>query len=136
MASPESVKMGSPVAPAEPEEVFEADVADPGVVEELKQQQRESQSGKYGSVEVEPITPPEEEEEAAEEEQELTWIEIELVDENDEPVVGEIYRVTSSDGRVKSGTLDHNGYAKVWYLTPGSCTVTFPRLDQDAWEKI
>jgi type VI secretion system secreted protein VgrG len=66
-----------------------------------------------------------------------SWIEIELVDEDNKPVPGEKYKVTLPDGKtVAQGTLDQNGYARVNGVDPGTCKVTFPDLDKDAWEKI
>jgi type VI secretion system secreted protein VgrG len=66
-----------------------------------------------------------------------SWIEIELVDEDNKPVPGEKYKVTLPDGKtVAQGTLDQNGYARVNGVDPGTCKITFPDLDKDAWEKI
>jgi type VI secretion system secreted protein VgrG len=62
------------------------------------------------------------------------WIEIELRDEEDNPVAGERYQVTLPDGAAASGTLDDKGRARVDHIDPGNCQVTFPNLDQDAWE--
>jgi hypothetical protein len=65
-----------------------------------------------------------------------SWIEIELVDEEDEPVPGEAYRITLPDGEtVAEGTLSDKGFARVDGIDPGSCKITFPDLDKDAWEK-
>jgi type VI secretion system secreted protein VgrG len=64
-----------------------------------------------------------------------SWIEIELVDEEGQPVPGEPYRITLPDGTtVADGTLDEKGWARVDNIDPGSCKVTFPNLDKDAWE--
>ena len=65
---------------------------------------------------------------------ELTWIGIVLVDEAGEPVSGERYEVTLPNGRKKSGVTDAEGRAKIENIKPGSCTITFPKLDKDAWE--
>ena len=74
--------------------------------------------------------------EASEEaQQEKSWIEIKLVDENNDPVPGERYRIEMPDGKIAEGSLDQNGYAKVNRIKPGTCKVTFPKLDKDAWEK-
>ncbi|MBS3919724.1 MAG: type VI secretion system tip protein VgrG [Deltaproteobacteria bacterium] len=71
-----------------------------------------------------------------EEEEKKSWIEIELVDEDDNPVSGEKYKVTLPDGKtVAEGTLDENGFARVDGIDPGNCKITFPSLDKDAWEK-
>ena len=71
-----------------------------------------------------------------EEEKKKSWIEIELVDEEDNPVPGERYKVTLPDGKtVAEGTLDEMGYAKISGIDPGTCKITFPKLDKDAWER-
>jgi type VI secretion system secreted protein VgrG len=64
-----------------------------------------------------------------------SWIEIELVDEEDNPVPGERYQITLPDGSVARGTLDENGFARIGGIEPGTCQVTFPDFDQDAWEE-
>lgn len=63
-----------------------------------------------------------------------SWIEIELVDEAGEPVPGEWFEVVCPDGSVACGTTDEKGWAKVTGIDPGSCDITFPKLDQEAWE--
>jgi type VI secretion system secreted protein VgrG len=80
--------------------------------------------------------PDEEDEEEKEEKEEKSWIEIELVDEDDNPVTGERYQITLPDGTtVATGTTDSNGLARVSGIDPGTCKITFPNLDKDAWEK-
>ncbi|MDI6755540.1 MAG: type VI secretion system tip protein TssI/VgrG [Thermodesulfobacteriota bacterium] len=64
-----------------------------------------------------------------------SWIEIELVDEDGNPVPGETYLITTPDGAVAQGTLDEKGLARVEGMDPGTCKITFPALDKDAWEK-
>ncbi len=55
-----------------------------------------------------------------------SWIEIELVDEEGNPVSGEPYRVTLADGiTVADGTLDEKGFARVDHIDPGTCKVSF-----------
>ncbi len=74
--------------------------------------------------------------EEEEEEEKKSWVEIELVDEEDNPVPGERYKVTLPDGKtLAEGTLDEMGYVKISGIDPGTCKITFPRLDKDAWEK-
>ncbi|MCP4247585.1 MAG: type VI secretion system tip protein VgrG [bacterium] len=66
-----------------------------------------------------------------------SWIEIELVDEADGPVAGEHYEIIGPDGStIKTGTLDANGLAHVAVTDPGTCQISFPNLDCDAWERI
>lgn len=132
MASPKSGSPCTNIAPTAPKEVTIADAADPGEVEELKAEQRKTQSGKYGAVPIKPHVPPEK---SAEEDQEKSWIEIELLDADGEPVPGEPYKVTLPDGStVAEGTLDAKGFARVDGIDPGTCKVTFPARDQSCWE--
>jgi len=67
-------------------------------------------------------------------EEELTWIEIELIDEADQPVPGIEYRLRLVDGTIRFGKLNQDGYARVDGIEPGTCEVTFPDLDEEAWE--
>jgi hypothetical protein len=133
MASPKSYKDISAVSPAAPTEANAADTADPGEVTKIKAEQRQTQTGKYGSTPVEfhkasggSTTS---------EEQKTSWIEIELVGEDDKPIPSEEYKITLSDGKVITGTLDEKGFARRDGIPPGNCKVTFPRLDKDAWKK-
>jgi len=65
------------------------------------------------------------------------WIEIELVDEEDQPVTGEKYIITLPDGKtVATGTTDSEGLARVSGIDQGSCKINFPELHKDVWEKI
>ena len=127
-----SGKAGKAVAPAEPDVAEDADVADPGEVAEVKAEQQKKESGKYGETPTKPHKPPETEEEA---EEKTAWIEIELVDEEDEPVPSEKYEIKLPDGSVAKGTLDGDGFARVDGIEPGTCEITFPSLDKDAWKK-
>ena len=130
MPSAKSGTAGSLVAPTDPVAALEADVADPGEVEALKATQRQTQTGKYGSVQLQPHTEPATEEEK---EKKKSWIEIKLLDEEDQPVPGEAYQVQLPDGTVAEGTLNDQGVARVEGFEPGSCEVTFPNLDQSVW---
>jgi type VI secretion system secreted protein VgrG len=118
------------VKPAAPSEAVEADEADPGKVAEAKAKQKETGQGKYGSQKAEPFEASPE----SGEEEEKSWIEIELFDEEDEPVAGERYEIKLPDGSVSRGSLDGNGFARVAGFDPGQCEVTFPELDREAWE--
>ena len=63
------------------------------------------------------------------------WIEIKLVDQAGKPVPGEPYQITLPDGTtIADGTLDEKGFARVDNIDPGTCKVTFPNLDKDAWK--
>ena len=58
-----------------------------------------------------------------------TWIAIELVDQDGEPVGGARYRVEVPNGAAREGTLDSKGYARIEGIEPGTCEVSFPRYD-------
>ena len=71
-----------------------------------------------------------------EDEEEKSWIEIELVDEADQPVAGAKYQVELPDGKIATGTTGPDGMARITGVEPGTCKICFPELDKDAWEKI
>lgn len=84
-------------------------------------------------VEAEAAPPPKQEtrKEAA-----LTWIEIELIGEDDKPIPWEKYRIKLPDGTVRDGALNDQGFARVDGIDPGTCEVTFPALDKAAWVRV
>jgi hypothetical protein len=66
--------------------------------------------------------------------EELHWIEIELFDDNDEPVADEPYRLELPDGTIRSGKLDADGRAYVGdIVVPGQCRISFPEIDRNEW---
>ncbi len=65
----------------------------------------------------------------------LTFVEIELVDMQGQPVAGEFYVIALPNGTQHSGVLDELGRARVDGLDPGNCQVTFPKLDRLAVER-
>ena len=119
MPSPKRGTPGSAVPPAPPKKPIPADVTVPG--------------GASHSRTLDAENPPRPHKP---DEEKTSWIEIELVDEDDQPVPGERYRITLPDGSVDEGTLDENGFRRVQGIDPGTCEVTFPNLDKDAWEKL
>lgn len=131
MPSPKSGDAPAAVPPTEPKKAEEADKADPGEVTETKARQMETQTGKYGSPAMDSHKPADEENK-----KKASWIEIVLVYEsNGKPVPGAAYEVTLPDGTtVASGSTDENGFARVDGIDPGSCQVSFPALDKEAWE--
>jgi hypothetical protein len=64
----------------------------------------------------------------------LTFIEIELTDEEGLPVAQERYRIELPDGSVREGRLDAKGTALVDLIKPGMCSVTFPDIDGREWQ--
>lgn len=119
--NPKSGKAGTAVAPTDPKDAVEADKAKPGEV--LKPPAPTTKAHN-------PTT-------AKQQKKKLSWIEIEMVDEEDQPVPGMPYQITLPDGAtVAEGTLDEKGSARVEGIEPGNCQISFPTLDQDAWQKI
>ncbi|MCC6425503.1 MAG: hypothetical protein IT435_01650 [Phycisphaerales bacterium] len=133
--NPKSAKKGSPVAPAEPDppvvpEEHEAGSAAPPEAQAaqkkphkpLNQTAGGAGSGEEGEGNDEP----------------LSWIEIEMIDEADQPVTGMCYSIELPDGTVAEGVLDEKGMARVEGFVKGSgqCKVSFPDLDKEAWEKV
>lgn len=136
---PKSGKPGTAVVPTEVEEAFQADKADFGEAVQVKAQEVKTGTGKYGQQKFKPhkktkVTggdAPSGDEDAN---AKTSWIEIELVDEEDQPVAGEKYEVQLSDGTVAQGTLDEKGFARIDGIESGTCQISFPALDKDAWE--
>jgi len=111
------------VSPISPDETRIADTADPGEKSPTYRNQA-------------PVSEaPRHDPNAPENKEKKSWIEIELVDEAGQPVPGERYVVILPDGTtVAEGTLDEKGFARVEGIDPGTCKVSFPDLDKDAWE--
>lgn len=55
-------------------------------------------------------------------------LEIELRDENDNPIANEDYILCMPNGEIRKGKLDGKGYKKEKDLPPGQCIVRFPNL--------
>lgn len=130
--SPKDGTPGIAVSPTEPKEALEADSADPGEVETTKGRQRQTKSGKYGSVPVQPYKPPKTDEDKK---KKKSWIEIYLHDEKGKAIPGEAYTLTLPDNTVSSGTLDEKGCARIEGIEPGQCKVSFPNLEDAQWSK-
>lgn len=62
------------------------------------------------------------------------WVEIELVGEDDRPIPWEAYEITLPGGNTVSGFLDAQGKARVESPDGGSCEISFPELDSEAWD--
>ena len=94
--------------------------------------QQSTGEGRYGAAEVSLFAP------GAHlflDPSQATWIEIELVDEDGNPVPGEAYEVKLPSGQVARGNLGSDGKKRINYIPPGNCEVAFPELDLEAWEK-
>jgi len=134
---------GSLVSPLSPTKPGEADKADPGQMSTpagagftqssmtLSTISAAAAGVKRSAASDAPTHDP-----ASEENKDKThWIEIALVGEDGKPLPGEPYRITLPDGStVADGTLDEKGRARVEKIDSGTCKVTFPNLDKEAWE--
>ena len=65
-----------------------------------------------------------------------SWIELEMVDEHQQPLPDEPFVVRLEDGTLRKGKLDCNGFARVSNLPEGEVEVSFPRLDAGAWKRL
>ena len=65
-----------------------------------------------------------------------SWIEIQLIGENDSPIAGETCEIRLPGGKVITGTLNEEGIVRVDGIPPGTCFVSFPTLDHDAWVPV
>jgi hypothetical protein len=63
-----------------------------------------------------------------------TWVEIELVDQDGEPVPDARYLLELADGSTRTGKLDGSGRAQVRDIDPGTARVTFPDFDGSEWD--
>jgi hypothetical protein len=66
--------------------------------------------------------------------EEKHWLEIELIDDDGNPVAGELYFIELPDGSTLSGTTDAEGRARIEDVDPGSAQVSFPNMDKKAVE--
>jgi len=78
-------------------------------------------------VDVEEPPPPPEEEA-------LTWIQIEVIDEDDAPIGGVAVRLTTADKSVQNARTSREGVVYAHGLKPGNVTVEFPDIDAADWE--
>ena len=65
-----------------------------------------------------------------------TFVEIALKGEDDKPIPSVRYRLVLPSGEVREGTLDEQGLARVEQLDDGECELSFPDLDDSAWQRI
>jgi hypothetical protein len=60
----------------------------------------------------------------------VCWIELELRDEDDNPVPNEIYWIKLPNGILREGRLDANGFVRLDQIPCGICSVRFPKFDK------
>ncbi len=130
MPSPKSGSAGSLVKPTAPKATKDADDAKGGQTTDASNSGSKS-GGSPSSVKVKdkPQHKP------GDDPDKKSWIELQLVYEsNGLPVAGMAYEVTLPDGEtIAGGSTDDQGLARVAGIDPGSCQISFPTLDKEAW---
>jgi len=62
------------------------------------------------------------------------WIEIELRDEDGQPIANEEYVLFLASGEVRKGKLDQKGYKKEEKIPPQGCHIKFPKAGEVVYE--
>ncbi len=65
-----------------------------------------------------------------------TWVEFQMVDEDDLPVAGVAYEVTLPTGAHRSGRTGASGLIRFEQITPGQCRIRFPEIDAAEWKQL
>jgi len=65
-----------------------------------------------------------------------TWIEIQLVGEDGEPISGKKLEIELPDGTKKTATFNKEGKARFEGIAKGECQVALLGLDREAWEPV
>jgi hypothetical protein len=60
----------------------------------------------------------------------LHWIEVQLVDQDNEPIPGARYSIVTPDDVLHEGQLDSYGFVRIDNIPAGSSTVSFPDYDR------
>lgn len=63
-----------------------------------------------------------------------TWVEVQLVDMDGNPMKSARYTIKLPDGSLQEGFLSREGIARYENIDPGMCEISFPDLDAEAWE--
>jgi type VI secretion system secreted protein VgrG len=128
----------SPTAPSNPLEAEQAQAGDKGVPDPKSFGQQNMTLTDLSPAGAGPpprnVDEPSHNPNSPENQDKKHWIEINLVDEAGQPVPGERYKIKLPDGTVDEGTLDDKGHARVAGIDPGSCQITFPGRDKDAFK--
>lgn len=62
------------------------------------------------------------------------WIEVLVVDEQDQPIPHQEYEIRLSDGRVRTARTNEHGILRYEWLPDGECEISLLGLDEGAWE--
>jgi hypothetical protein len=66
----------------------------------------------------------------------LTWIEVLIEDEEQQPVANVAYRLILPDGSVRTGKTNRAGIARYEQIPDGECQFELTELDAEAWEIV
>ena len=64
------------------------------------------------------------------------WVEVRLVDGEQQPVGGEVYRIELPDMSIREGALDETGCVRIEGIISGQCRITFPNVDGGEWKAL
>lgn len=67
-------------------------------------------------------------------EEKTGWVEIEVVDDDGNKIIGEKYEIELPDGSKRKGVTDSKGQIRVENIDDGNCKITFPEIDADEWD--
>lgn len=65
-----------------------------------------------------------------------TWIEVVLLDADDQPVAREPFELRLPDQSLRRGRLDEQGRVRVDGIVPGTASISFPELDAREWTPV
>jgi len=65
-----------------------------------------------------------------------TWVEMEVVDMEGNPVQGKRFLCALPDGSVQEGVLDRTGRVRFDGIDPGNCSFMLADQDRESWERV
>ncbi|HLT37852.1 MAG TPA: hypothetical protein VK034_16285 [Enhygromyxa sp.] len=66
----------------------------------------------------------------------LTWIEVLVEDEDQQPIANVAFKLTLPDGAVRTGRTNRAGIARVEQIPEGECTLELTEFDAEAWQVV
>src|SRR5438128_1151443 len=79
-------------------------------------------------------TPPAQQAAPKSAEEALSWIALEVVDDQGKPIPYLRYEMITPDGRRLTGTVGADGKARIDAIKKGTCKIEFPELPDDSWK--
>jgi hypothetical protein len=62
-----------------------------------------------------------------------TWIEVQLLDQDQNPVPNAKYRLRLPDASISDGNLNDQGMVRIDGIIAGQCDISFPDIDGREW---